>query len=177
MHPDRLLSKLPKSPRRGLVVGAALALTAAGAACEENAQQPAAGVAEGVGVAEAPAAEIQAQPPLLAEPDPELGGVLIETGVASTYGEGDDFQGNVTACGQVFDTYLPSVAHKTLPCGTMLRVESIETGRSVLVEVMDRGPFTPGRTVDLSMAAYRQIAPYQEPGLLDVHVYRMPDKA
>jgi rare lipoprotein A len=95
---------------------------------------------------------------------------LFERGIASTYGTGDGFQGNRTACGQVFDTYVPQVAHKTLPCGTRVRVEDQATGRSVIVEVTDRGPYIRGRVVDLSWAAYRELDP-RGPGLLDVNVY------
>lgn len=98
---------------------------------------------------------------------------LFETGVASTYGMGDSFQGNLTACGQVFDTFVPQVAHKTLPCGTQVRVEDVETGKSVVVRVTDRGPYIPGRVVDLSWAAYRQLDPVA-PGLLSVRVYLQP---
>lgn len=97
-------------------------------------------------------------------------GVPHEYGIASTYGTGDGFQGNLTACGQVFDTYVPQVAHKTLPCGTMLRVEDVDTGNSVVVEVTDRGPYIDGRIVDLSWAAYRQLDP-SAPGLLNVRTY------
>lgn len=98
---------------------------------------------------------------------------LVDEGVASTYGTGDGFQGNLTACGQVFDTYVPQVAHKTLPCGTLLRVEDVATGQSVTVPVTDRGPYITGRVVDLSWAAFQQLDA-SGPGLLDVRVYRVP---
>ena len=93
-----------------------------------------------------------------------------ETGVASTYGEGDGFEGNLTACGQVFHTSVVQVAHKTLPCGTMIRIEDSDTGRSIVAEVTDRGPYIPGRIVDLSWGAFRQLEP-SAPGLLHVSVY------
>src|SRR5439155_21757575 len=73
---------------------------------------------------------------------------VFEAGIASTYGEGDGFEGNLTACGQVFRTVVVQVAHKTLPCGTMLRIEDTDTGRSVVAKVTDRGPYIPGRIVD-----------------------------
>jgi rare lipoprotein A len=93
-----------------------------------------------------------------------------ETGVASTYGEGDGFEGKRTACGQVFHTRVVQVAHKSLPCGTMIRVEDSDTRRSVVAEVTDRGPYIPGRIVDLSWGAFRQLQP-SAPGLLNVTVY------
>jgi peptidoglycan lytic transglycosylase len=48
-------------------------------------------------------------------------------------------------------------AHPTAPFGTRLRVTDLETGRSVVVTVTDRGPFTEGRIVDLSLAAARTL--------------------
>ncbi len=97
----------------------------------------------------------------------------LETGIASTYGSGDGFQGQLTACGQVFDTNVPQVAHKSLPCGTQLRVQDLDTGRSVDVTVTDRGPYVPGRIVDLSWAAFRQLDP-SGPGLLNVQITTLP---
>jgi rare lipoprotein A len=112
-------------------------------------------------------------PPAPARPDPSLG-TLLEAGIASTYGTGDGFQGNRTACGQIFDTHVPQVAHKTLPCGTKVRVEDVDSGDSVVVEVTDRGPYIKGRVVDLSWAAFRKLDP-SGPGLLNVNVYVLPE--
>ena len=95
---------------------------------------------------------------------------LFQTGIASTYGEGDGFEGNRTACGQVFHTNAVQIAHKSLPCGTLVRVEDANTGRSVEAQVTDRGPYVPGRIVDLSWGAFRQLDP-AGPGLLRVNVY------
>jgi rare lipoprotein A (peptidoglycan hydrolase) len=102
-----------------------------------------------------------------AVPTPEP---VFQSGIASTYGEGDGFEGNRTACGQIFHTRVVQVAHKTLPCGTRVRVEDISTGRSVVAEVTDRGPYIPGRIVDLSWAAFSQLDE-TSPGLLHVNVY------
>jgi len=93
-----------------------------------------------------------------------------ETGVASTYGEGDGLEGHLTACGQVFHTRDIQVAHKSLPCGTMIRIEDAATGRSVFARVTDRGPYIHGRIVDLSWGAFRELEP-EAPGLLNVKVY------
>jgi len=105
-------------------------------------------------------------------PAPTLGPkpALFEAGIASTYGEGDGFEGNLTACGQVFRTMVVQVAHKSLPCGTTLRIEDTDTGRSVVATVTDRGPYIPGRIVDLSWGAFEQLDP-TGPGLLNVNVY------
>jgi rare lipoprotein A (peptidoglycan hydrolase) len=96
--------------------------------------------------------------------------VVFETGIASTYGEGDGFEGNLTACGQVFHTNVVQIAHKSLPCGTMVRVEDTDTGKTVVAEVTDRGPYITGRIVDLSWGAFEQLDP-TGPGLLHVNVY------
>jgi rare lipoprotein A (peptidoglycan hydrolase) len=95
---------------------------------------------------------------------------VYERGIASTYGEGDGFEGRRTACGQIFHTSVVQIAHKTLPCGTVVRVEDPDTGNTVDAEVTDRGPYVPGRIVDLSWAALEQLDP-AGPGLLQVRVY------
>ena len=69
-------------------------------------------------------------------------------GLASFYTEGTQ-----TASGERFDTHELTAAHPTLPFGTQLRVTNVTTGRSVTVRVNDRGPFVPGRVVDVSYAA------------------------
>src|ERR1043166_3320937 len=95
---------------------------------------------------------------------------LFERGIASTYGEGDGFEGNRTACGQVFHTRTVQIAHKTLPCGTLVHVVDTDTGNSVDARVTDRGPYVAGRVVDLSWGAFSQLDP-TGPGLLHVNVY------
>ena len=99
---------------------------------------------------------------------------VYESGIASTYGEGDGFEGNLTACGQIFHTSIVQIAHKSLPCGTLVRVEDADTGRTVEAEVTDRGPYVPGRIVDLSWGAFEQLDP-TGPGLLHVNVYLLED--
>ncbi len=73
---------------------------------------------------------------------------VAATVIASWYGPG--FYGNRTACGQLYTPEIVGVAHRTLPCGTMLELEF--RGRVVRVPVIDRGPFIAGRTLDLSNA-------------------------
>jgi rare lipoprotein A len=58
-----------------------------------------------------------------------------------------------TASGEKFDPNKLTAAHRTLPFGTRLRVTSVATGRSVTVRINDRGPYIPGRVIDLSYAA------------------------
>jgi rare lipoprotein A len=73
---------------------------------------------------------------------------VASNGVASFYTEGTK-----TANGEKFDTHELTAAHRTLPFGTRLRVTNVATGKTVTVRVNDRGPFIPGRVVDVSYAA------------------------
>lgn len=70
---------------------------------------------------------------------------------ASWYGPGH--HGRPTASGEIFNKGALTAAHPCLPFGTIIAVQDVETGRSVLVRINDRGPFTPGRQIDLSEAA------------------------
>jgi len=78
---------------------------------------------------------------------------LIQTGAASFYGAGDSFAGRPTASGEPFDPTELTAAHRTLPFGTRLEVTRPKNGRSVVVEVNDRGPFSGDRILDLSRGA------------------------
>lgn len=74
-----------------------------------------------------------------------------ETGRASWYGK--KFHGRRTANGEIYDMFKMTAAHKTLPIPSYARITSKANGRSVVVRINDRGPFHPGRIVDLSYAA------------------------
>ena len=71
------------------------------------------------------------------------------------YGPG--YEGRRTASGEKFDPNGFSAASRTLPLGSIVRVTNIQNGRSVDVRINDRGPVTPGRSIDLSPAAARKI--------------------
>jgi peptidoglycan lytic transglycosylase len=73
---------------------------------------------------------------------------IASHGIASFY-----TTGTKTANGERFDTNQLTAAHRTLPFGTRLRVTNVATGQSVTVRVNDRGPFIPGRVVDVSYSA------------------------
>ncbi|EIC20647.1 rare lipoprotein A [Thiorhodovibrio frisius] len=75
----------------------------------------------------------------------------VQSGMASFYH--DSLHGNRTASGQVYDKNRVSAAHKTLPLGTKVKVTDLETGRSIVVPINDRGPFVRGRVIDLSRRA------------------------
>lgn len=76
-------------------------------------------------------------------------------GVASWYG--DDFHGKPTANGEVYDMNGLTAAHKDLPIGTWVRVTNIRTKRTVVLRINDRGPWIPGRMLDVSKAAARSL--------------------
>ena len=64
--------------------------------------------------------------------------------------------GRKTASGKVYDKNKLTAAHKTLPFGTVVRVKK-KNGKTVDVEITDRGPFRPGRIIDLSVAAAKEL--------------------
>ncbi len=66
---------------------------------------------------------------------------------------GDGFEGKPTASGEIYDSSLLTAAHRELPLGTVVEVLSVQNGQSVRVRINDRGPFIPGRIIDLSRAA------------------------
>lgn len=75
-----------------------------------------------------------------------------ETGIASYY-----YHGKSTANGERFNPDGLTAAHRTLPFGTLVRVTSLSTQRSIVVRINDRGPFVRGRIIDLARGAARQI--------------------
>ena len=76
---------------------------------------------------------------------------LPQTGQASWYGA--QHHGKRTASGAIFDQTKLTAAHRSLPFGTRLKVTNLSNGRSVEVEVTDRGPYSGNRIIDLSRAA------------------------
>lgn len=78
-----------------------------------------------------------------------------EVGYASWYGE--ELSGNQTANGEPFNPQGISAAHKTLPLPSYVEVTALDTGRTILVRVNDRGPFANDRLIDLSHGAAKQL--------------------
>lgn len=74
-----------------------------------------------------------------------------ERGIASWYGT--LFHGRLTSSGEPYDMYEMTAAHKRLPLPSYVEVEHLETGKTIVVRVNDRGPFHDGRIIDLSWAA------------------------
>ncbi|MDQ6684091.1 MAG: septal ring lytic transglycosylase RlpA family protein [Pseudomonadota bacterium] len=80
---------------------------------------------------------------------------FVERGLASWYG--GKFHGAPTASGEIYDMHAMTAAHPTLPLPSYARVRNPANGREVIVRVNDRGPFHPGRIVDLSHAAAKKL--------------------
>jgi rare lipoprotein A len=69
-----------------------------------------------------------------------------------------------------------TAAHRTLPLGSIVRVTNLKTGQSAMVRITDRGPFIPGRVIDLSLAAAHKLDIYS-PGVAEVKVEVMQTPA
>lgn len=98
---------------------------------------------------------------------------ISELGVASWYGE--DFQGNPTASGEVYDMNGLTAAHRELPLCTIIKVTNLRNNRSIIVKVNDRGPFVTGRFLDLSMEGAKQLG-FMAAGLalVEIEIVKYP---
>lgn len=82
----------------------------------------------------------------------------------------DKFNGRRTASGQVYDNKKLTAAHKTLPFGTRLRVTNLSNNKSVEVVVNDRGPFSKNKELDISKAAFIEIAESIRSGVIRANI-------
>jgi len=112
----------------------------------------------------------------LAEPTIPAGTkpIATETGRASWYGP--PYHNRRGSNGEVYNMHAMTAAHRTYPLGSIVRVTNVKTGASALVRITDRGPFIPGRVVDLSLAAARKVDVWQ-PGVAEVKVELMQSPA
>jgi len=111
-----------------------------------------------------------AEPSLPADARP----ISTETGLASWYGP--PYHNRRGSNGEVYNMHAMTCAHRTLPLGSIVRVTNVKTGHTALVRVTDRGPFIPGRVLDLSLAAARKLDVVQ-PGVAEVKVEVMETPA
>jgi rare lipoprotein A len=133
---------------------ATVTIAAIVAGCAQQAVAPEAPAAPPAAPAPtSPAPPAPSSPPPAPKTGVETGDVL--RGRVSLYG--GDFAGKTTASGETFDPDGLTMAHRTLPFGTRVRVTNLENQRSVVVTVNDRGPFVAGRIADLSLGAARQL--------------------
>ena len=93
---------------------------------------------------------------------------MATTGVASYYH--NKFNGRKTASGEVFSNNKLTAAHRTYPFGTYLKVTNVANGKSVVVKVNDRGPFTKEKELDLSRKAFMDITDNPNKGNLQVNI-------
>ena len=98
--------------------------------------------------------------------------VIVHEGKGSFYGDG--FHGKKTATGERFDKNKPTAASKELPLGSKATVTNEETGQSTEVTINDRGPYVPGRVIDLSEKAARDVGLTEEDGVAPMRVEAKP---
>jgi rare lipoprotein A len=97
-----------------------------------------------------------------------------ETGRASWYGP--PYHNRRGSNGEVYNMNAMTAAHRTLPLGSIVRVTNLKTGSTALLRITDRGPFIPGRIIDVSLAAAHKLDIYQ-PGVAEVRVELMQPAA
>lgn len=93
----------------------------------------------------------------LAEPvlPPNAKPIETQTGLASWYGP--PYHNRRGSNGEVYNMHAMTAAHRTFPLGSIVRVTNVKTGSTAVVRITDRGPFIPGRILDLSLAAARKV--------------------
>src|SRR6202043_3523152 len=84
--------------------------------------------------------------------------IFEETGTASWYGA--PYHNRRGSNGEVYDMNAMTAAHLTLPLGSIVRITNLKTNHFAMVRITDRGPFVPGRIVDLSLAAAKALDVY-----------------
>jgi len=92
---------------------------------------------------------------------------FVQRGIASWYGI--KFHGRKTSSGEIYNMHDMTAAHKTLPIPVYVHVKNLDNGRSTVVRVNDRGPFIPGRIIDLSYAAAKKLG-VKGPGTAKVEI-------
>jgi peptidoglycan lytic transglycosylase len=85
--------------------------------------------------------------------------IFVESGLASWYGA--PYHNRRGSNGEVYSMHAMTAAHRTLPLGSIVRVTNVKTGSSAVVRITDRGPFVPGRILDLSYAAAKKLDVWQ----------------
>jgi rare lipoprotein A len=100
-----------------------------------------------------PSQPVPSQP--MAKKNSPVEATLPQTGQASWYGA--QHQGKQTASGSIYDQASLTAAHATLPFGSKIKVTNLANGKSVEVEITDRGPFAENRIIDLSQAAAKAL--------------------
>jgi len=139
----------------------------------ENTPEPTASIPPSTESAPSPKPETLpdiAEPKIPADAKP----LATETGIASWYGP--PYHNRRGSNGEVYNMHAMTAAHRTFPLGSVARVTNLKTGHTALVRITDRGPFIPGRIVDLSLAAAQKVDVWRA-GLADVKVELMQSSA
>jgi len=82
---------------------------------------------------------------------------FIDRGMIKASWYGPRFHGRLTANGEIYDQNAFTAAHKSFSFGTLLRITNPRTNKFVVVRINDRGPYIPGRQIDLSKAAAEEL--------------------
>lgn len=93
----------------------------------------------------------------LATPNPALDRKPLRSFVCLSSWYGPDFDGQLTANGEIYDMYAQTAAHPSLPLGSVVRVVNLRTHKSAIVRINDRGPYIPGRDLDVSYQVAREL--------------------
>lgn len=102
--------------------------------------------------------------------EPKAKSTFIQEGEASYYAR--SFHGEQTASGETFNQNERVAAHMTLPFGTRVKVTNLDNDKQVTVRIVDRGPFKPGRIIDLSRTAAAKLD-LLEDGVVRVKIERV----
>jgi rare lipoprotein A len=92
---------------------------------------------------------------------------LVLSGLASFYS--DEFNGRITASGEVYDMFDLTAAHRTLPFGTLVQIKNFKNGKKVVVRINDRGPLVDDRIIDLSLGAATKLGMIDD-GVVNVQI-------
>ena len=139
----------------------------------ESAPEPTASIPPKTETTPPPKVEVPAdisEPKIPADAKP----IVTETGIASWYGP--PYHNRRGSNGEVYNMHAMTAAHRTFPLGSVARVTNLKTGHTALVRITDRGPFIPGRIVDLSLAAAQKVDVWRA-GLAEVRVELMQSPA
>jgi rare lipoprotein A (peptidoglycan hydrolase) len=108
--------------------------------------------------------EAKSEPPALHD---------VETGIASYMA--DEINGRMTANGELYDMRHLTAAHPSLPFGTLVEVKNLANGKTVQLRINDRGPYVPGRIIDLSFQAARDLElTEQGSGKVEIRIIQLP---
>ena len=86
----------------------------------------------------------------------------IDLGSMNASWYGPRFHGRLTANGEIYDQMGYTAAHKSLPFGTLLRLTNQQNHKSIIVRINDRGPYIPGRKIDLSKKVAIELGAYEK---------------